>query len=236
MQLKKKPYWLPNLFTSLTLMSGFYAIVLALEENMHGAVHAVLIAMMFDFMDGWIARKTNTVSSFGKEYDSLCDMVAFGLTPAITSYQCVSWDSHIAWIIPAVYSIAVARRLARFNSSSVSLTHFEGLPCTVSGPMVMLTCYWLQGQFFSLQAEFALLVIVLGLSFLMNSKIKYRSFKQNQRVLVRKKMIVCCALVLTVGSLFYLMETLGSVMFLYICSPLLYIRRKETQFHHEIVS
>ena len=80
-------YWLPNLLTTGTLFGGFYAIVAAIDGNFSRASLAVFVAMIFDGLDGRVARWTNTQSEFGKEYDSLCDMVAFGLAPAILVYQ-----------------------------------------------------------------------------------------------------------------------------------------------------
>ena len=80
-------YLLPNLLTTGCLFSGFYAIVAAIDGNFERAGVAVFVAMIFDGLDGRVARLTNTSTSFGKEYDSLADMVAFGVAPAIVSYQ-----------------------------------------------------------------------------------------------------------------------------------------------------
>ena len=80
-------YWLPNVFTTGTLFGGFYAIVAAINGNFSRAGIAIFVAMLFDGLDGRVARWTNTQSDFGKEYDSLCDMVAFGVAPAIVAYQ-----------------------------------------------------------------------------------------------------------------------------------------------------
>ena len=80
-------YWLPNVFTTGTLFGGFYAIVSAINGDFARAGIAIFVAMLFDGLDGRVARWTNTQSDFGKEYDSLCDMVAFGVAPAIVAYQ-----------------------------------------------------------------------------------------------------------------------------------------------------
>ena len=80
-------YWLPNVFTTGTLFGGFYAIVAAINGDFARAGIAIFVAMLFDGLDGRVARWTNTQSDFGKEYDSLCDMVAFGVAPAIVAYQ-----------------------------------------------------------------------------------------------------------------------------------------------------
>ena len=117
-------YWLPNLFTTGTLFGGFYAIVAAIDGNFSRAGIAMFVAMLFDGLDGRVARWTNTQSDFGKEYDSLCDMVAFGVAPAIVVYQ---WGieriadygkfwGRFGWLAAFFYAVAAALRLARFNS------------------------------------------------------------------------------------------------------------------------
>jgi CDP-diacylglycerol--serine O-phosphatidyltransferase len=131
-------YWLPNLFTTGTLFGGFYAIVAAIDGNFSRAGIAVFVAMLFDGLDGRIARWTKTQSEFGKEYDSLCDMVAFGLAPAIVVYQ---WGIEriadygqfwyrFGWLAAFFYAVAAGLRLARFNSRAAiaDKRYFEGLP------------------------------------------------------------------------------------------------------------
>lgn len=131
-------YLLPNLFTTGCLFSGFYAIVAAIDGNFERAGIAVFAAMLFDTLDGRVARLTHTESAFGKEYDSLADMVAFGVAPAIVSYQ---WGvARIAeygkewfrfgWIAAFFYAASAAMRLARFNvhSGAQDKRYFEGLP------------------------------------------------------------------------------------------------------------
>ena len=131
-------YLLPNLLTTGTLFSGFYAIVAAIDGNFSRAGMAVFVAMLFDGLDGRVARWTNTQSDFGKEYDSLSDMVAFGLAPSIVVYQ---WGveriaefgklwGRFGWLAAFFYAVCAALRLARFNVKSVASDkrYFEGLP------------------------------------------------------------------------------------------------------------
>jgi len=114
-------YWLPNLLTTAALFSGFYAIVAAIDLKFENAGIAVLVAMLFDGLDGRVARWTHTESAFGKEYDSLSDMVSFGLAPAIVTYQ---WGvariaeygplwRRLGWLVCFFYAAAAALRLAR---------------------------------------------------------------------------------------------------------------------------
>ncbi len=220
--MNKRLVWLPNLFTSLTLVSGFYSMTLALEGFLSAAVNAIMVAMVFDFLDGWIARRTNTVTDFGKEYDSLCDMVAFGLAPAITVYELLTWDSVLAWLVPALYSLAVAARLARFNASSCTQAGFEGLPCTAGGPFIVLLCYFFYPHA-SPMVSGVLTITTLAIGILMNSTVPYRSLKKKQRFMTLK-VLGPSAFILAAFLLKVPLSTLAVILLLYIISPLYLIR------------
>jgi CDP-diacylglycerol--serine O-phosphatidyltransferase len=130
-------YLLPNLFTTGCLFSGFYAIVAAIDGNYERAGFAVFAAMLMDTLDGRVARLTRTESAFGKEYDSLADMVSFGVAPAIVAYQ---WGvvrlfeygqvwGRVGWLAAFFYAACAALRLARFNTrTAADKRFFEGLP------------------------------------------------------------------------------------------------------------
>lgn len=134
---KRGIYLLPNLLTTGALFAGFYSIVAAIDQNFLGAVWAIYIAMFLDGLDGRVARMTSTESDFGKEYDSLADMVSFGLAPAIVTYQ---WGvvrlseygplwGRLGWLAAFLYAVSAALRLARFNTSGSSdKRFFRGLP------------------------------------------------------------------------------------------------------------
>ena len=124
---RKGIYLLPNLFTTGCLFSGFYAVVAAIDKHFENAGIAVFAAMIFDTLDGRIARLTHTESAFGKEYDSLADMVAFGLAPAIVTYQWgvvriaeygKEWE-RFGWLAAFFYAVTAALRLARLDRKSV---------------------------------------------------------------------------------------------------------------------
>src|SRR5579885_3140897 len=136
---RKGIYLLPNLLTTGTLFGGFYAIVMAMGGQFERACFGVLGAMIFDGLDGRIARLTNTATDFGKEYDSLCDMVAFGVAPAVVMY---AFSLHyladypylggkLGWVIAFAYAACAALRLARFNvlaAIASSNKDFFGVP------------------------------------------------------------------------------------------------------------
>ena len=142
----RRVYWLPNLLTTGAMFAGFYAIVAAIDLKFEYAGIAVFVAMLFDMLDGRVARWTNTASAFGKEYDSLSDMVSFGVAPAIVTYQ---WGvariaeygqlwRRVGWLVCFFYAAAAALRLARFNSRSAvqDKNYFEGLPSPAAAAIV----------------------------------------------------------------------------------------------------
>ncbi|MEO1419399.1 MAG: phosphatidylcholine/phosphatidylserine synthase, partial [Pseudomonadota bacterium] len=117
-------YLLPNLLTTLALFAGFYAIVAAIDGNFDAAGIAIFVAMFMDGADGRVARMTSTQTDFGKEYDSLSDMISFGLAPAVVVYQwgvarlaeySVTWG-RVGWLVAFLFAVSAALRLARFNT------------------------------------------------------------------------------------------------------------------------
>jgi CDP-diacylglycerol--serine O-phosphatidyltransferase len=181
-------YLLPNLLTTGTLFAGFLAVVLAIDHRFDLAAIAVFGAMLFDGLDGRIARWTHTESSFGKEYDSLCDMVAFGLAPAIVVYQWgvaaiteynATWG-RIGWLVTFLYAVCAALRLARFNTrtASVDKRYFEGLP-SPSAAAVTAAFIWCAHKyaFAGLGALIGAFAVTATAAVLMVSRFYYSSFK-----------------------------------------------------------
>ena len=176
-------YLLPNLFTTAALFAGFYSIVAAMNEKFEAAAIAIFVAMVLDGMDGRIARLTNTQSDFGVQYDSLSDMVSFGLAPALVMYQWTLVDmGKLGWLAAFVYAASAALRLARFNTQagSADKRFFQGLPSPAAAA-VLAGMIWV-GSSYELAEGATLLVfcfpatILVGI--LMVSNIRYHSFKQ----------------------------------------------------------
>ncbi|MFP5345122.1 MAG: CDP-diacylglycerol--serine O-phosphatidyltransferase, partial [Gammaproteobacteria bacterium] len=174
-------YLLPNLFTTAGLFAGFYAIVAGMQGRFEAAAVAIFVAMLMDGIDGRIARLTRTESDFGKEYDSLSDMVSFGLAPALVAY---SWSlstlGKFGWLAAFVYAACAALRLARFNTQqgSADKRYFKGL-ASPAAAAVIAGMVWL-GHDLSLTASltrFPAFIITLAVSALMVSNIRYYSFK-----------------------------------------------------------
>ncbi|MCF6767887.1 CDP-diacylglycerol--serine O-phosphatidyltransferase [Thiotrichales bacterium 19S11-10] len=174
-------YLLPNLFTSAALFSGFYAIVAASQHHFRIAAIAIFVAMIMDALDGRVARMTGTQSAFGAEYDSLSDMVSFGVSPALVVYfWALEPLKQVGWLISFLFVACVALRLARFNTSTSSSDkrYFYGLPCPAAAAAIA-GYVWL-GQLYGFQGvanSIIVAIMTVYLSLMMVSSIKYRSFK-----------------------------------------------------------
>ena len=174
-------YILPSLFTTASLFAGFFAIVQAMNGNFEYAPLAIFIAMILDALDGRVARLTNTQSDFGAQYDSLVDMVSFGLAPALIMYEwALSGMGKLGWLAAFIYTAGAGLRLARFNikASAQDKRYFHGLPSPAAAAVVVgfvwvLHSYSVPGREISI---LALLVTILA-GVLMVSNIRYRSFK-----------------------------------------------------------
>lgn len=132
-------YLLPNLFTTAALFCGFFAIVQSMKGGFEAAAVAIFVAMVLDGLDGRVARMTRTQSAFGAEYDSLSDMVSFGVAPALVVYAWALKDlGRLGWIAAFVYCVGAALRLARFNTTLevVDKRYFQGLPSPAAAALV----------------------------------------------------------------------------------------------------
>ena len=174
-------YLLPNSFTTAALFCGFYAVVQAMNVRFETAAIAIFVAMVLDGMDGRVARMTNTQSAFGEQFDSLADMVSFGVAPALVIYEWVLKDlGRWGWLAAFIYCSGAALRLARFNTNVgvVDKRFFQGLASPAAAGLCMSFVWTMQ----DLQIEGAwlcfftpILAIVAGL--LMVSRVRYFSFK-----------------------------------------------------------
>lgn len=175
-------YLLPNLFTTAALFAGFYAIVAAMKGQFEPAAIAVFVAMVMDGLDGRVARLTNTQSEFGVQYDSLADMVSFGLAPALVIYQ---WAlvglGKPGWLAAFVFAACVALRLARFNTQVgiADKRYFQGL-ASPAGAAVVAGLVWVgtEHQFDGSAISGVVFVLTVAVGLLMVSNVRYYSFKE----------------------------------------------------------
>jgi len=175
-------YLLPNLFTTGALFAGFYAIVAAMKGLFEPAAIAIFVAMVMDGLDGRVARLTGTQSAFGAQYDSLSDMVSFGVTPALVVYSfSLQALGKLGWLAAFIYAAATALRLARFNIQigTVDKRFFVGLPSPAAAA-VLAGLVWIchEYQFTSKHVGEVIALTTITLGFLMVSNIRYYSFKE----------------------------------------------------------
>jgi CDP-diacylglycerol---serine O-phosphatidyltransferase len=181
--LRKGVYILPNLFTTGGLFCGFYSVIQTLEGNYQLAAVMVVIAHAFDGLDGRIARLTRTASRFGVEYDSLADLVAFGVAPGILVYQwaLAAWGTW-GWLAASLYVTCGALRLARFNVQveSVEKRAFVGMPIPAAADTICSTVllYFFFGGEGATNKHIILLLLIYALAALMVSEVPYYSFKE----------------------------------------------------------
>jgi|TARA_B100000315_G_scaffold130012_1_gene119628 CDP-diacylglycerol--serine O-phosphatidyltransferase len=173
-------YILPNLLTTASLFAAFYAIIQSTVGNFSNAAIAVIVAAVLDMLDGRVARMTNTASDFGKEYDSLVDLVAFGLAPALILFE---WGLQTlgksGWLVAFTYVATTALRLARFNTQEhSSKRYFQGLPCPAAA-VLLAAAVWTAESYLLSGAAYQItgFVLMALLAFAMVSGMPYRSFK-----------------------------------------------------------
>jgi len=192
-------YLLPNLFTTAALFAGFYAIVQAMNSRFEHAAVAIFIAMVFDGLDGRVARLTHTQSEFGAEYDSLSDMVSFGVAPSLVIYEWALKDlGKWGWFAAFIYCAGTALRLARFNTNIeiVDKRYFQGLP-SPSAAALVASFVWvmLDNHFTGNEVRWYACALTAFAGVTMVSNLKYYSFKDlNMRKSVPFIMIFLLAL------------------------------------------
>ncbi len=174
-------YLLPNLVTTAALFAGFYAVLSANAGRFEAAALAIFAAMILDGFDGRIARMTNTQTDFGAEFDSLSDMVAFGVAPALVAYQWALTDlGKLGWLAAFVYTAGAALRLARFNTQIgiADKRYFQGLP-SPSAAAIIAGSVWIGVDNGIAGGDVGLLIALFtaGAGLLMVSNFRYHSFK-----------------------------------------------------------
>ena len=182
-RIKKGVSLLPNLITSASLFGGFYSIIASLDGNYERAAIAIIISAVLDGLDGRIARLTGSSSKFGVEYDSLADLVAFGLAPGVLVF---TWAlrpfGRYGWLAAFLYVVCGALRLARFNVqiTTIESKRFNGLPIPAAAAMVCtaVLMFFHIGRGEEMVKHVTVLILIYALAFLMISNVKFYSFKE----------------------------------------------------------
>lgn len=173
-------YVLPNLMTTGNLFCGFFATIQSIQGNFVWAAYAIVVAAIFDQLDGRLARITRSTSKFGAEYDSLCDLVSFGMAPAILMFE---WSlkpfGRLGWVACFLFVACGALRLARFNVQHeiVEKNYFQGLPIPMSAGIIASSVLFFTDLEWDPVHSWFLLAMTILLAFVMVSSFRYRSFK-----------------------------------------------------------
>jgi len=177
----RKIYIVPNFVTTANMFCGFYSIIASLHNEYLSAAWAILAAAIFDMLDGRVARLAKATSQFGVEYDSLSDLVSFGMAPAMLLYQwALEPYDRLGWLAAFLFLACGALRLARFNVTSASLPKgfFQGLPIPMAAGMVATFVIFNGVVEWEASRQWFIVALTFGLSSLMVSTIKFPSFKE----------------------------------------------------------
>lgn len=173
-------YVLPNLVTTGNLFCGYFAILQAIHGDFLKAAYAIVAASVFDLLDGRLARLTRSTSKFGAEYDSLCDLVSFGVAPSLLLYNwALSPFGRLGFIVCFLFATCGALRLARFNVQAgiIEKNYFQGLPIPMAAGIVASSVLAFEDLELTASGHIGLLVMAILLAFVMVSNFRYRSFK-----------------------------------------------------------
>lgn len=236
-------YLLPNLLTTAALFFGFYAVVAANNDEYQFAAIAIFVAMVMDGLDGRVARLTNTQSDFGVQYDSLSDMVSFGIAPALVVYQWALGDlgavgtlsGKLGWLGAFMYSACAALRLARFNTQAgvADKRYFQGLPSPAAAS-VLAGMVWAGNRLDlnSVYSGFPALAITVLAGILMVSNFRYYSFKEvDFRYKVPFTAVVILVLIIVFASLHPPTMLFGAALAYMISGPVLTVIRRRRKRH-----
>lgn len=216
LRLRRGIYLLPSMMTVANMLCGFYAVMSTLKGgtmDLDNAAKAIGLAIVFDSFDGFLARATGTSSEFGKQFDSLADMVSFGIAPAAlaftwgirgiaeTDFLDIRKLHQIGWWVALSFVICCAWRLARFNIQGMApgtgSKYFVGLPCPAAAGLIAATVHAIKSPIEAWWWSVVWMVIVLGDAALMSSTVRYRSFK-NIPMWARQKSVFVIVMALLV--------------------------------------
>lgn len=217
--MRKGIYLLPNAITLCGMFAGFFSIIASVNGKFTLAAWAIVLAGVFDGLDGWVARLTNTSSKFGVELDSLADVISFGVAPAVLSFTwALSPFGRVGWAVAFLYTACGALRLARFNvqKETEEKKSFTGMPIPAAAGVVSAFVIFYDNMAWVPDRSYFVLIIVILISFLMVSTLRFHSLKEiNMRE--RKPFFILVALVFVIAVFYMHPElTMFSIAIIYI--------------------
>lgn len=222
---RRLAFFLPNTFTALNMACGFFSIILGWKGQFYQASMILVLGAIFDSVDGRVARMTGTQSAFGEQFDSISDVVTFGVAPAFLVYNKFFFNlGRIGLITSFIFLLCGALRLARFNANidKVSSDFFQGLPIP-SGALAIIGLTLFSIEFPQINDYIPLLIgYVLFYSFLMISNIPFNSFKKSEWVRTHKKRVLFIIFSIIILTFLYEEVMIGGVILVYVVGSLLY--------------
>lgn len=232
---RRLAFFLPNTFTALNMACGFYSIILAFNRDFYPAAMILVLGAIFDSVDGRVARMTGTQSAFGEQFDSISDVVTFGVAPAILAYnKFFSELGRVGLITSFIFLLCGALRLARFNANidKVSSDFFQGLPIP-SGALSIVGIVLFTDKFPELEVHSSVYIIyVLFFSFLMISNIPFNSFKKSEWVKKHKKRVLLMIFTLIALTFTYEYVMIGLILIGYVTASLIYFFRHKSELEN----
>jgi len=222
---RRLAFFLPNTFTALNMACGFFSIILGWKGEFYPAAMLLVLGAIFDSVDGRVARMTHTQSAFGEQFDSISDVVTFGVAPAFLVYNKFFSDmGRIGLITSFVFLLCGALRLARFNANieKVSSDFFQGLPIP-SGALALVGLTLFSLEYPEVNSLKPLLILyVLFFSFLMISNIPFNSFKKSEWVRLHKKRVLFIIFLIMILTFTQEHIMIGLIINTYVFASLLY--------------
>ena len=222
---KRLAFFLPNIFTALNMACGFTSIIFSWQHQFYYAAMLLILGSLFDMVDGRVARLTGTESVFGEQFDSLSDLISFGMAPALMTYNAFFIEyGRLGMIISFMFLLAGALRLARFNANieKVSSDYFQGLPIPGAAWGVVGLVLW--SVIFPQMREWVIFsaFFVVGYSILMISNIPFVSFKKSDWVRRYKKRVLFIIFLILIALFTYEEVMVGVLITSYVLGNLIY--------------
>lgn len=225
-------FFLPNTFTALNMACGFFSIIMGWKGDFYWASLILVLGAAFDSVDGRVARMTGTQSAFGEQFDSISDVVSFGVAPAFLVYNKFFSDmGRIGLVTSFIFLLCGALRLARFNANidRVSSDFFQGLPIP-SGALSMIGITLLANEYPQIMDyKIALIPYVWFFSFLMISNIPFNSFKHSPWVMSHKKRVFLLMIAIVLTTFLYHEVMIEAVILTYVLASLIYFLRHKKE-------
>ncbi len=226
-------FFLPNTFTALNMACGFIAILHGFNGDFYKACMFIVLGAIFDSVDGRVARMTNTQSSFGEQFDSMSDLVSFGVSPAIVYYfRFLSQSGRIGMVAAFFFVLCGALRLARFNANidKVKSDYFQGLPIP-GGATATISLILISINFPEIaDYKFLTLGYLLFYAVLMISNIPFPSFKNSDWVRNHRKQVLMIIFLILASLFVYEEIMIPFIITFYVISSLLYFLTHRTKF------